>query len=151
LKKLDFELLCHVHFNIHHCYDCMVPGYLIVSPVTPVPSLAALSKEAQRDLGPILAATTAATIHVIAPLKVYCGLFSEEHQQVHFHIFPRTADTTAEFLNVFPEQRVLIHGPMFLDWARSRYRASSEDVWRSVVATMPALRSEFAKLPKTFP
>jgi diadenosine tetraphosphate (Ap4A) HIT family hydrolase len=118
---MDFKVLSHEHFNIHHCYDNMVPGYLIVSPVTPVPSLSALSTGAQRDLGPILAVATGAISDVIAPLKIYCALFGEEHQQVHFHIFPRTAGVTAEFLKVFPEQRDLIHGPVLLDWARSRY------------------------------
>jgi diadenosine tetraphosphate (Ap4A) HIT family hydrolase len=123
----------------------MVPGYLIVSPVTPVPSLAALSKEAQRDLGPILAAATAAIINVRAPIKIYCALFGEEHQHVHFHLFPRTVGVTAEFLDIFPEQRDQIHGPVLLDWARSRYRASNEEVWRLASATISALRIELAK------
>jgi diadenosine tetraphosphate (Ap4A) HIT family hydrolase len=88
-KKLDCKLLCHGHFNVDHCCDVIVPGYLIVSPVTPVTALAALSKRAQQDLGPVLSAVTAAITVVIAPMKIYCVLFGEEHQQVHFHIFPR--------------------------------------------------------------
>jgi diadenosine tetraphosphate (Ap4A) HIT family hydrolase len=147
---VEFRLLRHEYFNVDHCRDCRVPGYLIVSPVTPVPSLAALSKETQRDLGPILAAATSAIINVIAPIKIYCALFGEEHQHVHFHLFPRTAGTTAEFLEMFPAQRNEIHGPVLLDWARSRYRASNEDVWRIASAAISALRSEFAILPKTF-
>jgi diadenosine tetraphosphate (Ap4A) HIT family hydrolase len=147
---VEFRLLRHEHFNVDHCHDCMVPGYLIVSPVTPVPSLAALSKESQRDLGPILAAVTATILKVIAPIKIYCALFGEEHQPVHFHLFPRTADITAKFLDAFPEQRDQIHGPVLLDWARSKYRASNEDVWRLASATISALRSEFVRLPKTF-
>jgi len=148
---VEFRLLRHEHFNVDHCHDCLVPGYLIVSLATPVPSLAALSNETQRDLGPILAAATAAIIKVISPIKIYCALFGEEYQHVHFHLFPRTAGTTAEFLDVFPEQRNQIHGPALLDWARSRYRGSNEDVWRVASATITALRSEFATLPKTFP
>jgi diadenosine tetraphosphate (Ap4A) HIT family hydrolase len=147
---MEFELLRHEHFNVDHCHDCMVPGYLIVSPAIPVRSLALLSKESQRDLGPILAAATAAIISVIAPIKIYCALFGEEHQHVHFHLFPRTTSTTAEFLDVFPEQRNQIHGPVLLDWARSRYRGSNEDVWRSASGTINTLRSEFAMVAKTF-
>ena len=102
------------------------------------------------NLGPILAAATAAIISVIAPIKIYCALFGEDHQHVHFHLFPRTTSTTAEFLEVFPEQRNQIHGPVLLDWARSRYRASNEDVWRLASGTINALQSEFATVPKTF-
>ena len=147
---MEFNLLRHEHFNVDHCHDCMVPGYLIVSPVTPVSSLATLSTEAQRDLGSILTAATSAIINVIAPIKIYCALFGEDHQHVHFHLFPRTTSTTAEFLEVFPEQRNQIHGPVLLDWARSRYRASNEDVWRLASGTINALQSEFATVPKTF-
>jgi diadenosine tetraphosphate (Ap4A) HIT family hydrolase len=145
-NEMDFKLLSHEHFNVDHCRDTLVTGYLIVSPVTPVSSLAALPKEAQRNLGPILAAATAVIINVIAPIKIYYALFGEEHDQVHFHIFPRTAATTTEFLDVFPEQRDQIHGPVLLDWARSSYRAPSEDVWRSTSATISALRKEFNRL-----
>jgi len=119
---VDFRLLRHEHFNVDHCHDCMLPGYLIISSAIPIPSLTALSKEAQRDLGPILAAATATINKVIAPIKVYCALFGEEHQHVHFHLFPRTAGTTAEFLCAFPEQRNQIHGPVLFGPGRSIVR-----------------------------
>ena len=117
-----------------------------MSPMIPTLSLAALSRNAQEELGPVLAAATEAVQNIIAPLKVYCAQFGEEGRQLHFHVFPRTTEITNEFIRAFPEQKDLIHGPILLDWARARYRAPEPDVWAAVSAVVPALRKEFSRI-----
>ena len=72
--------------------------------------------------------------------------FGEEGQELHFHVFPRTAEITNEFLRAFPGQRDLIHGPILLDWARSRYRAAKPDIWRTVLPAVSALKEEFNRI-----
>lgn len=145
-NNMDFSVTEYEHFSVAHCYGCLVPGYLIVSPIVPIFSLAALSKNAQEELGPVLAATTEAIQSVLSPLKIYCAQFGEESQQLHFHIFPRTAEITAEFLRAFPEQRDMIHGPVLLDWARSKYRGSEPNVWAAVSPVILALQREFNRI-----
>lgn len=65
----------------------------------------------------------------ISPLKIYCAQFGEEGKNLHFHLFPRTVKITNEFLDEFPKQRGLIHGPVLLDWAREKYKSGKELVW----------------------
>lgn len=134
------------HFRVSHCVDCLLPGYLLVSPIEPVSSLAALDRRAQAELGSVLATATEAIRSVVAPPKIYCAQFGEENPQLHFHLFPRTEAVTAEYLRAFPAQQNLIHGPVLLDWARSRYRAAEPEVWAAVAPTVRALRAEFARI-----
>ncbi len=144
--EMDFAVANYRHFIVEHCCDCLVSGYLIVSPVIPVLSLAGLSREAQEALGPVLAAAAETVQTVIAPIKIYCAQFGEEGQHLHFHVFPRSAEITTEYLRAFPEQRDLIHGPLLLDWARSRYRVPKSEVWRAVAPAIERWRAEFHRI-----
>ena len=101
---MDFSVARHGYFNVAHCYDCLEPGNLIVPPIVPTRPLAALSRTAQQELGPVLAAATKTVRRIIAPQKIYCTQFGEENQQLHFHVFPRTTEMTNEFIRAFPEQ-----------------------------------------------
>jgi diadenosine tetraphosphate (Ap4A) HIT family hydrolase len=143
---MDFSIAEFEYFQVTHCADCLVPGYLIVSSSAPVLLLADLSKNAQRELGTVLAKATGAIQLVISPVKIYCAQFGEETKELHFHVFPRTLEITTRFFTAFPTQRDLIHGPVLLDWARSEYRAQPSDVLAGVSPTIHAVREGFGRI-----
>jgi len=137
---MDFLIADNEHFTIEHCYDCALPGYLIVSPKVTVTSIHELPRQHLGQLGFTLA-TAIETIHsIIKPLRVYCAQFGELGTELHFHLFPRTAAITDAFLRSFPEQAELIHGPVLLDWARSEYHSSREELWPVVSETISMMR-----------
>jgi diadenosine tetraphosphate (Ap4A) HIT family hydrolase len=136
---MDFLITRTAHYIVEHCYSCAVPGYLIVSTTDDVDSISTLSAPAQSQLGSVLALAGELVTDVVQPLKVYCAQFGEEDARLHFHVFPRSGEMTARFIQEFPEQDQLIHGPLLLDWARSAFSASNEEVWsiaRPVIETM---------------
>jgi diadenosine tetraphosphate (Ap4A) HIT family hydrolase len=138
---VHFELTTRGGFRIEHCFECAVPGYLVLSPVQPAASLSEIPADVLAQLGPVLSTVNRAIQEVLAPLRIYCGLFAEQRLEVHFHVFPRTAGLTEEFLRVYPEQRDAIRGPVLLDWARTHYRSSAPDVWRKVSPVVALLRA----------
>lgn len=142
---MDFRIARQGGFNVEYCYDCLIPGCLIFSPVTPAVSLAALPRDTQAELGPLLATVTEVVQNVMGQLRVYCTLFGEELHTLHFHVFPRTAALTNDFLHDFPEQRSLIHGPVLFDRARSRYQAPKHEVWGAVFPIIPTLQERFKR------
>jgi diadenosine tetraphosphate (Ap4A) HIT family hydrolase len=114
------DVFVNTHFRIEPCGSCPVTGYLIVSPLVSVSSLAELSPEAQGALGATLAAATRAIETVVRPERVYCALFAEETASVHFHLFPRTRWLLSSYSRAHPEDAD-ISGPRLLDWARSTF------------------------------
>lgn len=139
--NMDFMILQDDYFSIEHCYSCSVPGYLIVSARCNAESVDELPSNFQARLGYSLAMANRLIRDCIQPLRIYTAQFGEENRQLHFHIFPRTAELTDEFLKHFPEQRELIHGPVLLDWARTKYYAEREQVWPQVSMTVAAMRA----------
>ena len=101
---------------------CAIPGYLIVSVVPAMTCLARLGSTLAAQLGVVLVRAVSVVEEVIQPLKLYCARFEEETHQLHFHIFPRTHDITQAYLAEYSEQQDLIHGPILLDCAHSRYK-----------------------------
>jgi diadenosine tetraphosphate (Ap4A) HIT family hydrolase len=138
---MQFELTTRGGFKVEHCFDCAVPGYVVVSPVQPAASLSDLSVDVLAQLGPVLSVVNRAIQTVVAPLRIYCALFAEQRVEVHFHVFPRTAEVTRALLRVHPEQRDSIHGPALLDWARTYYRSSAPEVWHRVSPVVALLRT----------
>lgn len=126
---MDFLITRTAHYIIEHCYSCAVPGYLVVSTTDDIDSISTLSAPAQSQLGSVLALAVELVTDVVQPLKLYCAQFGEEDARLHFHVFPRSGALTARFIKEFPEQGQLIHGPLLLDWARSTFSASNEEVW----------------------
>ena len=114
------NLVENLHFRIEPCARCPLPGYLIVSPRIRVSSLVDLPSNAQDTLGRTLAAATCAIQTVVRPRRVYCALFAEEAQSVHFHLFPRTEWLLASYSRVHPNDAG-VSGPRLLDWARSTF------------------------------
>lgn len=141
---MDFLIESNEYFRIEHCYSCAVPGYLIVSPTIVSKSVHELPQSFQQQLGPSLALATKLTQEFTKPLKVYCAQFGEEGNHLHFHVFPRTRQITNAYLDSFPEQSKLIHGPVLLDWARSEYKISKEGVWSIVESAVVKMRKQVA-------
>src|SRR5215469_10408418 len=111
----------NAHFRVEPCISCPIAGYLIVSPQAPASSLSQLSAAAQALLGPTLAASTRAVEAVVQPERIYCLLFGEETQSVHFHLFPRTKWLLSEYTLSHPDDHQ-VSGPRLLDWARQTFR-----------------------------
>lgn len=71
--------------------------------------------------------------------------FGETGDDLHFHVLPRTAAVTREFLLAYPQQEELIHGPVLFDWARTMYRELSvSEETRQVLAKIRERLSECA-------
>lgn len=140
---MNFEIGRSEDFVVEHCYSCAVPGYLIVSPMAAVESLDALPRQSVENLGPLLANVTSLVNETVNPLRIYCALFGEEQSQLHFHIFPRGAALTEEYLEAFPHHASQIRGPIVLDWARDRYRCTQESVFETVAGVIDQLRESW--------
>jgi len=146
---VNFLINENKYFTIEHCYSCVIPGYLIVSPKVNVISISDLPRAFQQHLGSSLAAATEVVRKIVNPVKVYCAQFGEEKKELHFHIFPRTLKITSEFLKTYPEQEQLIHGPTILDWARLRYKGDRDSVWSIVSSVVLEMRERITNTPST--
>jgi len=144
---LDFLVAQNEHYRIEHSYSCAVAGYLVVMPHARVVSLTQLPTPALQQLGPTLSRATHLITAVIDPLRIYCAQFGEEDANLHFHLFPRSSELTGRFLDTYPEQRSLIHGPLLLDWARNEYAASADSAW----ATAEPVIRQMQKTPGSKP
>ena len=140
---MDFMILKAKGWAIEHSPACLVPGYLIVSPLSPVRTLGDLPGTAQRELAPVLHAASEAIQLTIAPVRVHCARFGEDPARLRFHLFPRSRALTQAFLGAFPGRRDLLLRPALLHWARCQYRAPVAEVWRAVAPVIPALREAF--------
>jgi diadenosine tetraphosphate (Ap4A) HIT family hydrolase len=120
-----YKIYSDAHFVIEQCRDCAIAGYLIVSPLRSATAIDKLDNETLARLGLVLARAVKAVERAVSPLRVYCAQFGEQDTSVHFHIFPRTKVVTEAFLTEYPAQRGLIHGPMFLDWARETFKTDA--------------------------
>ena len=123
---------------VEQCRGCLLPGYLIVRPIVPVQGLSALPAEAASQLGPLLQVVVRSIEAVLSPARVYVAQFGEEQQDLHFHVFPRTAAVTADYLQQHQGPHSVISGPLLFDWARDRYRANTAST--ETVRVFEALR-----------
>ncbi|MBN2771782.1 MAG: hypothetical protein JXR90_13900 [Spirochaetes bacterium] len=110
------------YFTLEQCYSCKIQGYMILTPIYKCSSIDELPKEYLDRLGEELSNAIKMVKEKVNPVKVYCLQFGEGSEQLHFHIFPRTQELTDKYLEVYPEQKDLIHGPMLLEWARNEYK-----------------------------
>jgi diadenosine tetraphosphate (Ap4A) HIT family hydrolase len=92
------------HWRVAHAWSAL-PGWLIVTPLRHVTTLADLTAEEAATLGPLLADTSAALTEVVGCDRTYVVLFAEQEGfgHVHFHVVPRMADLPPEHrsVNVF--------------------------------------------------
>ncbi len=106
-------------------------------------SLHGLSEPALGELGGVLARATRVLEAIVKPEKFYCAHFGEEASSVHFHVFPRTAAITIDYMSEHPDQSEQINGPALFVWARRKYKATPERVWVAVELGIAGLRSAF--------
>ena len=129
---MNFLISEDEYYQIEHCDTVAVAGYLIVTPKLKVNSLPDLPVQHQDKLGSKLSLAVRIVNQVVKPQKIYCALFAEESNHIHFHVFPRSGELTKRYLAKYPEHSNLIHGPIVLDWARTEYRKSKNEVWDDV-------------------
>jgi len=99
-----------------------------------------LSVETQMELGVLLARLELAITRVVHPEQVYCAKFGEAGGNLHFHVFPRLASLTKDYLRTYPEQQNLIHGPILLDWARELYQVEPGDISAQVISCVSEIK-----------
>ena len=75
----------------HHTGPYTDPGELIVKTRRHCESLAELTGEEARALGPLLSATVGALERVVVAERIYAVSFNERIRHVHFLLLPRTA------------------------------------------------------------
>ncbi len=130
-------------FVVEQCRDCPLPGYLIVRSKVPAVDWASVSGDALARLGPLLQRVVCSIHGQLRPLRVYVAQFGEAGSDFHFHVFPRTAALTREFLLACPDHNLVVHGPVLLDWARERYR--EEAPTEQTFQVLRAVRQELKK------
>jgi diadenosine tetraphosphate (Ap4A) HIT family hydrolase len=89
ISNESLEVFRSPHWVIRHSAEAAIPGYVVLYSTHPVDCLAALSKPASEELGPLLQCTVKAVENIVKPERVYVCLFNETHSAVHFHVFPR--------------------------------------------------------------
>jgi diadenosine tetraphosphate (Ap4A) HIT family hydrolase len=92
------------HWRVAHAWSALA-GWLIVTPLRHVTSLADLTGDEAAALGPLLADASAALTEVVGCDRTYVVLFAEQEGfgHVHFHVVPRMSDLPREHrsVNVF--------------------------------------------------
>jgi diadenosine tetraphosphate (Ap4A) HIT family hydrolase len=86
-------------WRVAHAFGTQLPGWLVVLPRRHVTVLDELTSAEQAELGPLLAAVTAALREITHCDKSYVALFAEAEgfAHIHFHVVPRMADLEAAF------------------------------------------------------
>jgi diadenosine tetraphosphate (Ap4A) HIT family hydrolase len=79
-------------FISHHTGPYTDPGELIVKTRRHCESLAELTPEESRSLGPLLSATVQALERVVVAERVHTVSFNERIRHVHFLLLPRTSE-----------------------------------------------------------
>jgi diadenosine tetraphosphate (Ap4A) HIT family hydrolase len=105
------------HFTVEQSEEAVIPGYLVLRAKATARSLSDLPVAALAELGLLLARATRAIETVIEPERVYCLRLGEAVEQVHFHLFPRTAALGALFRGEHPTNGA-INAALLFDWAR---------------------------------
>ncbi|ENM5740523.1 hypothetical protein AB1F87_004165 [Vibrio mimicus] len=134
------------NFIVSPCRSCNIPGYLIVECKGGVSSLYQLSMDAQKGLGVLLALLESAVMKTLSPEQVYCTKFGESGGDLHFHVFPRFSVMTTKYLEDFPTQESLIHGPVLFDWAREYYKVETESLSQEVIVAANSVIAHLATI-----
>jgi diadenosine tetraphosphate (Ap4A) HIT family hydrolase len=90
-------------WRVAHAFGTRLPGWLVVLPRRHVTVLDELTSAEQAELGPLLAAVTAALRDIIHCSKTYVAMFAEAEgfEHVHFHVVPRKDDLDPAFRGPF--------------------------------------------------
>ena len=92
-------------WDVVHCYDTSLLGWLVLVPRRHVISIDELTPTEARELGELLRFTSRFLKKEVGCLKTYVMQFAEhpQHPHVHFHVVPRAEDMPVELrgANVF--------------------------------------------------
>jgi len=82
------------HWDVAHCYETALPGWLILIVRRHIESLDELTDSEAVELGRLITNISSALKEVTGCVKTYVLQFAEspQHPHVHFHIIPRMAD-----------------------------------------------------------
>jgi diadenosine tetraphosphate (Ap4A) HIT family hydrolase len=85
-------------WDVVHCYETSLPGWLVLVLRRHIGSLDELTDAEAVELGRLIRQVSRALREATGCLKTYVLQFAEspEHPHVHFHIIPRMADLPAE-------------------------------------------------------
>jgi diadenosine tetraphosphate (Ap4A) HIT family hydrolase len=112
----DLTLLETEHTTIEQSSGYRIPGYLIVQPKAPCTRVGELSADQAADLFSCISKAESLVLEIIKPGRVYVMKFAEMNPQVHFHIFPRTAEIEKAYL-LEVDDKTPINGARMTDWA----------------------------------
>ncbi|MEM6773724.1 MAG: HIT domain-containing protein [Pseudomonadota bacterium] len=130
------------HFVIEHSTFYRIAGLLFVIPKRSVTSLMEMTDAELALLGTTLRVANEAVHVALQPINIYSAKFGEIDRNVHFHIFPRTAELTAAYRRDTGAGPV-IEAPKLISWAHSRY--VGEDEFGDLDAAMDALKKYFSE------
>jgi diadenosine tetraphosphate (Ap4A) HIT family hydrolase len=86
-------------WDVAHCYDSALLGWLVLVARRHIASLAELTNQEAVELGQLIRNTSFALKEVTGCVKTYALQFAEsqEHQHVHFHIIPRMPELPEDY------------------------------------------------------
>jgi diadenosine tetraphosphate (Ap4A) HIT family hydrolase len=133
------------YFIVSQCKNCDVPGYLILECKDHAKILSDLPMAAQRELGALLGCLESSIVKTLKIEQVYCCKFGEAGGNLHFHLFPRSSSITSDFLDYYPNQKELIHGPILFDWAREYYKVEDGIFSKETVSSFCGIKAHLNK------
>ena len=127
-------------FEIAPCEDCDIPGYMILMPVRRVRILSDLDPLILHVLGPAIAKLEKAIQAETGADRVYVVRFSEALEDVHFHLFPRTASLAPAYLAAARPRKENINGPRLFAWAREAYSVAPGSLSAETIEAAAAIK-----------
>ena len=79
------------------------------------------AREFAAELGDILGRLECALLSATGATRIYILRFSETHSSVHFHVFPRTDEMAARYIQAMRRSPGQIIGPELFEWARQEF------------------------------
>ncbi|MEO1080166.1 MAG: hypothetical protein AAFY29_11485 [Pseudomonadota bacterium] len=129
------------HFVIEHSAFYRIAGLLFVLPKRKVISLMEMTDAELALMGTTLRIANEAVHVALQPINIYSAKFGEMDRNVHFHIFPRTAELTAVYRRDTGAGPA-IEAPKLIAWAHNRY--VGEQNFGDINATIAALKRHFS-------
>jgi len=131
-------------FRVEQADACAVPGYLVIIPDPPLRSLMDMDEQQRNRLGYVMNRVYSAIKEVIRPLQIYTSSGSaEDDTGLRFYVFPRTTGLTERWHATHPGPGEAINGGDLMDWARTEYRGTREEVAATASAALDGLRTHF--------
>lgn len=129
------------HIIVSHCRDCLVPGYMIISLRRPILRIAELNPMESTEIMAGLAFSERALNALLYPERIYVMRISELNPELHFHVFPRSANLARMYLAEHGDQ--VIDGSLLFSWARKKFHSTSPVQAQEVLEAQTLLKQYF--------